>query len=183
MTKIQALHFVEGNKITRVNKQIRAKKVRVIDVDNEQIGIMSPKQALKHAAERNLDLVEVAPKADPPVCRIMDYGKYKYEKNKREKEAKKKQTKIDVKELTFKRIDIGEHDYQFKMRHARKFLEDGNKVKARVVFRGREITHSHLGREIMERLADDLSDLGVVEKEPHIEGYSMLMIVRPKSDK
>lgn len=175
-------YFVEVFKITRVNKQIRARKVRVIGVDNEQIGIMSSKKALKHAYEHNLDLVEVAPKADPPVCRIMDYGKYKYEQSKRKQKAKKKQNEIEVKELKFK-IDIGEHDYQFKMRHAREFLEDGNKVKARVIFRGREITHSHLGREILERLADDLSELGVVEKKPYLEGHSMLMMVRPKSNK
>lgn len=143
---------------------------------------MSPREALKHAANRELDLVEVAPKAEPPVCRIMDYGKYKYEQSKREQQAKQKQNIIEVKELKFK-IDIGEHDYQFKMKHAREFLEDGNKVKARIVFRGREITHSDLGREMLERLADDLSDLGVVEKRPHMEGYSMLMIVRPQSDK
>lgn len=143
---------------------------------------MSPREALKHAANHDLDLVEVAPKAEPPVCRIMDYGKYKYEQSKREQKAKQKQNIIEVKELKFK-IDIGEHDYQFKMKHAREFLEDGNKVKARIVFRGREITHSDLGREMLERLADDLSDLGVVEKKPHMEGYSMLMMIRPQSDK
>jgi len=143
---------------------------------------MSPREALKHAANREMDLVEVAPKAEPPVCRIMDYGKYKYEQSKREQKVKQKQNIIEVKELKFK-IDIGEHDYQFKMKHAREFLEDGNKVKARIVFRGREITHSDLGREMLERLADDLSDLGVVEKRPHMEGYSMLMIIRPQSDK
>lgn len=176
------LYIAEVCTITRVNNQIRARKIRVIGVDNEQIGIMSPREALKHAKEHNLDLVEVAPNAEPPVCRIMDYGKYKYEQSKKEQRVKKKQNKVEVKELKFK-IDIGEHDYQFKMRHAREFLEDGNKVKARVVFRGREITHSELGREILERLADDLSDLGEVEKKPFMEGHSMLMIIRPKSEK
>jgi len=174
--------FCGGKKIIRVNEQIRAKKVRVIGVDNQQIGIMSPREALKEAFEKNLDLVEVAPKANPPVCRIMDYGKYQYEQSKREKEAKKKQAEVVVKELKFK-IDTGEHDYNFKMRHAREFLENGNKVKARVIFRGREITHSHLGRELLERLVNDLSDLGVVEKSPHIEGHSMLMMIRPESEK
>jgi len=179
---VRTLYFWEVDKITRVNKQIRAEKVRVIDVDNKQIGIMSPKLALKYADERNLDLVEVSPKADPPVCRIMDYGKYQYGRSKREKEAKKKQTEIVIKELKFK-IHIGEHDYQFKMQHAREFLGKGWKVKARVIFRGREIAHSHLGREMLERLAEDLSDHGAVEKAPYIEGKSMLMILKTKSDK
>jgi translation initiation factor IF-3 len=173
---------VEVCTITRVNNQIRARKVRVIGVDNEQVGIMLIRDALKYAVEHKLDLVEVAPNADPPVCRIMDYGKFKYEQSKREQKAKKNQNKVEVKELKFK-IDIGEHDYQFKMRHAREFLEDSNKVKARVIFRGREIVHSELGREMLERLADDLSDLGEVERKPFMEGHSMLMIVGPKSDK
>jgi len=175
---------VEGNKITRtrVNRQIRAKKIRVIDVDNKQIGIMSSRLALEHAAEKGLDLVEVAPKANPPVCRIMDYGKFQYEQSKRAKEAKKKQSVVVIKELKFK-IDIGEHDYQFKMRHAREFLENGNNVKARVIFRGREITHSHLGREMLDQLAEDLADCSIVDKRPRLEGHSMLMILRPKPEK
>lgn len=139
---------------------------------------MSVSEALRIANERGLDLVEVAPNAEPPVCRLLEYGKFLYEKSKREREARRSQKSVEVKEVRL-RPKTGEHDIAFKMRDMRRFLAVGSKVKVRVVFRGREITHSDVGRELLERIAQDIADVGAVEQKPHIEGRSLLMILTP----
>ncbi|MDI3534558.1 MAG: translation initiation factor [Thermosediminibacterales bacterium] len=164
-----------------INEQIRDKEVRVIDINGNQIGIMQTKQALKLAREKQYDLVKVAPQAKPPVCRIMDYGKYKYEQSKKEKEARKKQKVINIKEIRMS-PNIEEHDFQVRVRNALRFLKDGNKVKATIRFRGRQITHSALGQEVLERLAEELKDFGVIERKPKVEGRNMIMILAPKQD-
>ncbi len=143
---------------------------------------MSVRDALRIAEERQLDLVEVAPQAKPPVCRIMDFGKFKYEQSKREKEAKKKQRIIQVKEVKL-RPRIEEHDYQVKVKHAERFLKDGDKVKATIMFRGREIVHTELGQNLLNKLAEDLKDLCTVERQPKLEGKNMIMILAPKNEK
>nr|WP_242952053.1 translation initiation factor IF-3 [Carboxydocella sporoproducens] len=150
-----------------------------MDENGEQLGIMPIKDALRIAAERNLDLVEVAPTAKPPVCRIMDYGKYRYEQSKREKEARKKQKVISVKEIKL-RPSIEQHDFEVKANHVLRFLKDGDKVKATIMFRGREITHPELGQQLLERLADYVRDYAVVERAPKVEGRNMIMILAPK---
>jgi translation initiation factor IF-3 len=156
------------------------REVLVVDENGTKLGAMSPREGVRLAREKSLDLVEVAPNARPPVCRIMDYGKYMYEKSKRDKSARKHQKVIKVKEVKFK-PDTAEHDYQFKMRHAEKFLQSGDKVKATVVFKGREIVHSHLGRQMLERLAKDLSELSVVEQPSKMaSNRSMIMVLAPK---
>jgi translation initiation factor IF-3 len=162
-----------------VNDRIRAKEIRVIDDQDNHLGLMSPQQALEMARQRHLDLVEVAPQAVPPVCRIIDFGKFLYEQKKRAHEAKKKQVVIEVKEIKF-RPGTDDHDYNFKMRHAQEILKDGNKVKATVRFRGREITHKELGAQLLDRLATDLADCGVVEFRPRVEGMQMMVIFGPK---
>jgi len=164
-----------------VNHQIRAREIRVIDENGEQLGIMSPDEARPLAEARGLDLVEVAPSARPPVCRIMDYGKYRYEQSKKAHEAKKHQKTIQVKEVKF-RPKIDEHDYQFKKNHAVRFLTAQNKVKATIMFRGREITHPEIGRQILKRLKDDLEELATVERNPKLEGYNMTMILAPRKE-
>lgn len=164
----------------RVNQQIRAREVRLIDVDGSQIGIMSSREALRIAEEKNLDLVEVAPQADPPVCRIMDFGKYRYEQSKRERENKKKQKTTTMKEIRFSpKIDT--HDFQVKAKSTKKFLQSGDKVKVSIRFRGREIVHNALAKEKLEELAKEVEDLAVVERPPKMEGRSMIMILAPKS--
>ncbi|WP_078665548.1 MULTISPECIES: translation initiation factor IF-3 [Carboxydocella] len=167
------------SKELRINEEIRVKEVRVVDENGEQLGIMPIKDALRIAAERNLDLVEVAPTAKPPVCRIMDYGKYRYEQSKREKEARKKQKVISVKEIKL-RPSIEQHDFEVKANHVLRFLKDGDKVKATIMFRGREITHPELGQQLLERLADYVRDYAVVERAPKVEGRNMIMILAPK---
>jgi len=142
---------------------------------------MSVREALQKAAERNLDLVAVSLNAKPPVCRIMDFGKYKFEQSKREKEARKNQKQITVKEVKV-RPNIEEHDYQVKLRNARRFLTGGDKVKATVMFRGREITHPQLGQKLLDRMAADVADVGSVERAPKVEGRNMVMILAPKSN-
>ncbi len=142
---------------------------------------MSVKKALQVASEKGLDLVEVAPQARPPVCRIMDYGKYKYEMSKKEREARKNQRIINVKEVKF-RLNIEEHDFQVKARNATRFLKNGDKVKVTVMFRGREISHARLGKNLCNKLAEQLKDIAAVEKEPKVEGRNMVMILAPKSD-
>ena len=151
----------------------------MIDDQNEQLGIMSPQQALKVAEERGLDLVEVAPTAQPPVCRIMDYGKYLYQLNKKQHEAKKHQKNITVKEVKF-RPNTDEHDYDFKKNHIIRFLKQGDKVKAAVFFRGREIVHQAIGRALLDRLVEELSDIGAVEARPKMEGPNLIAIFSPK---
>ena len=153
--------------------------MRVIDDEGKQIGILPPFEALKLAREKNLDLVEVSATAQPPVCRIMDFGKYLYEQEKKERAAKKHQKIITVKEVKF-RINVDEHDYEFKKNHVLRFLEDGDKVKATIFFRGREMTHTNLGRDILDRLIKDIGDKGVVEFRPRMEGNTLHAILAPK---
>jgi len=162
----------------RMNERIRAREVRVIGDEGEQIGIMPPYEALKLARERNLDLVEISPTAQPPVCRIMDYGKFLYQNEKREREAKKKQKIITVKEVKF-RINVDDHDYETKKNHVLRFLEEGDKVKATIFFRGREMTRQSLGREILERLIKDVENKGLVEFRPRQEGNTLHLILAP----
>lgn len=162
----------------RVNQQIRGKRVRVIDPDGNQLGILTPEEAWEAARQFNLDLVEVSPNAQPPVCRIMDYGKFKYEQSKRDREARKSQKVITVKELRM-RPKIDDHDFEVKARNARKFLEDGDKVKISVRFRGREIVHQDLAREKLQSMAQELSEVGTVESHPKLEGRQMIMILAP----
>lgn len=166
----------------RINEEIRAREVRVNTVDGEQLGIMPLARALELAAQHHLDLVEIAPKAKPPVCRIMDYGKYQYEQQKREKEARKRQKTVDVKEVKL-RICIEEHDFDVKTKNAIRFLEGGDKVKATIMFRGRELTHPELGEELLNKMAVKLQDIAVIERKPKLEGRNMVMIVAPKSSK
>lgn len=167
-------------KISRVNRQIRAREILVIDENGAKVGVMSPYEGMKVAREKELDLVEVSPNARPPVCRIMDHGKYMYEQSKREKSARKHQKVIKIKEVKFK-PDTAEHDYQFKLRHAENFLKSGDKVKATIVFKGREVVHSHLGRQMLERLAKDVSEIGTVEQMAKMAtNRSMVMILTPK---
>ncbi|HLR54471.1 MAG TPA: translation initiation factor IF-3 [Pseudogracilibacillus sp.] len=165
-----------------VNEKIRAKEVRLIDSNGDQLGVKSRNEALQIAQTRELDLVLVAPGAKPPVCRIMDYGKYRFEQQKKEKEARKKQRVINVKEVRFS-PGIGEHDFNTKLKQAQKFLEKGDKVKAAVRFRGRAITHKDLGREVLNRLADELKEVAVIESKPKMEGRQMFMMLGPVSDK
>ena len=163
-----------------MNEQIRVREVRVISETGEQLGILPLREALALAQERNLDLVEVAPTAQPPVCRLMDYGKFRYEQSRREREARKRQKTMDVKELRMS-PKIDEHDLMVKFRSAERFLKDGDKVKFTVRFRGREIVHRDLARVRLEELAERLSSVGVVERPPRLEGRAMIMILAPKS--
>ena len=158
---------------------IRAKEIRVVDEDAGQLGIMPPDQALALARSRDLDLVEVAPGANPPVCRIMNYGKFQYQKSKRAHEAKKHQKQVVLKEVKF-RPKTENHDYQFKKNHIVSFLSDGNKAKATVVFRGREMTHQEIGRKLMERLVQDLAEIAEPERPPKMESYALVAIFAPK---
>jgi translation initiation factor IF-3 len=162
-----------------MNERIRAREIRVIDDNGTQLGIMPPMEALKVAREQNLDLVEISPTAVPPVCKIMDYGKYVYQQNKRAHEARKNQRTIVVKEVKF-RPTTNEHDYEFKKNHIIRFLKEGDKVKAVVFFRGREISHSEIGRQLMKRLIEEVSEFGTVEFQPRLEGPYLLAIFAPK---
>jgi translation initiation factor IF-3 len=153
--------------------------VRLIDVNGDQLGIKSLREALQIAEEKNLDLVNVAPTAKPPVCRIMDYGKFKYEQSKKEKEARKNQKTIDIKEIRMT-PNIEEHDFQTKLRNVVKFLQAGDKVKASVRFRGREITHTEIGQKVLVRLAQECEPYATVERAPKLEGRSMIIILNPK---
>ncbi|TCP32110.1 translation initiation factor 3 (bIF-3) [Scopulibacillus darangshiensis] len=165
-----------------VNEGIRASQVRLIDQNGEQIGIKSKHEALDMARNVNLDLVMVAPNAKPPVCRIMDYGKYRYEQQKKEKEARKNQKVINIKEIRLS-PNIEEHDFNTKLRNARKFLEKGDKVKASIRFRGRAITHSELGREVLLRLAKECEEVSTIEAKPKMEGRSMFLVLAPTNEK
>ena len=165
-----------------INGQIRAKEVQLIGDQGEKVGVISLREALEKAEEKNLDLVLVAPNANPPVCKIMNYGKYKFEQAKKEKEAKKKQKTLEVKELRVT-PNIEEHDFGFKSKNARKFLEDGNKVKITVRFRGREVNNSRAGEVVLEKFIDVLSDISVVEKKPKLEGRNMFIILAKKTEK
>lgn len=161
-----------------INDAIRARQLRVIDDEGEQLGILSLDDALRIADERGLDLVEVSPNAEPPVCRIMDYGKYKYQASKRAAEAKKKTAKVELKEVKM-RPKTEEHDYNFKLKNARRFLEDGNKVKVTIMFRGREVTHPEFGRRLLEKVVVDVQDIATVEATPKMAGRFMSMVIGP----
>lgn len=165
-----------------VNEGIRAREVRLIDANGEQLGIKSKPEALEIAARRNLDLVLVAPNAKPPVARIMDYGKFRFEQQKKEKEARKNQKVISIKEVRFSPT-IDEHDFNTKLRNARKFLEKGDKVKASLRFKGRAITHKEIGQKVLDRLAAECSDIAVIESKPKMEGRSMFLVLAPKIEK
>ncbi|WP_072968373.1 translation initiation factor IF-3 [Thermoanaerobacter uzonensis] len=168
------------NKELQVNEEIRDKEVRLIDQDGKQIGIMSAKEAYKIAQERHLDLVKIAPQANPPVCKLMDFGKYRYELSKREKEAKKKQKVINVKEIRMSPT-IEDHDFGVKLKSAIKFLKEGNKVKVTIRFRGREAAHTSLAEDLLNRFANELSEYGVIEKAPNMEGRNLMMVLTPKN--
>ncbi|MGA8572048.1 MAG: translation initiation factor IF-3 [Desulfobaccales bacterium] len=163
----------------RINEQIRVPDVRLIGPEGEQIGVMPTKEALAQAQEAHLDLVEVAPQAVPPVCRIMDYGKFKYQQSKKLQEARRRQTIIQVKEIKV-RPKIEEHDMGFKLKNSRKFLTEGDKVKISVIFRGREIAHTDRGIRILAKMAEALVDVGTVEQAPRLEGRNMFMLITPK---
>jgi translation initiation factor IF-3 len=166
------------NERTRINQQIRISPVRVIDPEGEQVGILPVERALEIAGEMGLDLVEVAPMARPPVCRIMDYGKFKYEEQRKAREARKKQHQVQIKEVKM-RPGIEDHDFEFKTRNARRFLEQGNKVKLTMMFRGRQMAHPELGREVLDRVVEELGDVAKVEAAPSMEGRSMTMVMAP----
>lgn len=163
----------------RINEEIRAREVRLVGENSEQLGIVPLREALAMAQERHLDLVEVSPTARPPVCRLMDYGKFKYEQAKRDREARKKQKVVNIKEVKM-RPSIEAHDFEVKARNAQRFLADGDKVKCTMIFRGREIVHSDLAQTTLNRLASLVSDVGVVERPPRVEGRTMVMILAPK---
>jgi translation initiation factor IF-3 len=166
----------------RINERIRAPQIRVVGPDGEQLGILPREEALQKSRDMGLDLVEVAPKANPPVCRVMDYGKFRYQQQKRAHEAKKKQTVIQVKEVKI-RPKIDEHDYQFKLQHARRFLDGGDKAKVSIMFRGREIVHRDLGRQLLDRFVEDTADIGEIESKPKMEGRNMTMVLAAKTSK
>ncbi len=167
------------NRELSVNEGIRDKEVRVIDVNGEQLGIMSPKKALEIAQQKDLDLVMVAPKANPPVCRIMDYGKYRFDMAKKEKEARKHQRTINVKEVRLS-ANIEEHDMGVKAKHADKFLKAGDKVKVSIRFRGREMAHTSIGYDVMNRFVEMITQEHIIERKPKLEGRNMIMILAPK---
>lgn len=167
-----------STKELQINEEIRVKEVRIIGDDGEQLGVMPTNKALEMAYDKDLDLVLIAPTAEPPVCRIMDYGKYRFERDKKEKEAKKKQTVVEVKEIQLScRIDT--HDFETKVKHAHRFLGDGNKVRVVVKFKGREMTHLDIGREMLEKFEQACAGSGTVDKRPTLEGRFMSMIVNP----
>ena len=168
----------QGTREVRVNRRIKAREVRVIDPDGNQLGIMPLDEALNSALEMDLDLVEVATKSDPPVCRIMDYGKFKYQQSKKSQESRKKQVVIHLKEIKL-RPKTDEHDFQFKVRHMERFLKEGNKVKVSMIFRGREIMHPDIGEKILQRVIEFTKEFGIVEQAPKKEGRAMNMILAP----
>lgn len=165
----------------RINEDIRVKEVRLVSEDGEQLGILPVREALEIAMQKNLDLVEIAPSARPPVCRLMDYGKFKFEQSKREKEARKKQKVVSIKEVKM-RPNIEEHDFLVKTKNAKKFLIAGDKVKLTIMFRGREITHPQLGEILCLKFAEELADVSTVERAPKVEGRNMTTILVPKKD-
>ncbi|HEY1304908.1 MAG TPA: translation initiation factor IF-3 [Vicinamibacterales bacterium] len=166
----------------RTNERIRVREIRVIDENGQQLGIMPPPQALVIARQKGLDLVEISPTAVPPVCRIMDFGKYQYQEQKRSREAKKHQRVIEVKEIKF-RPKVDEHDYQFKKKHIERFLSDGDKVKATIFFRGREMAHPEIGRRILERLLGELAEVALAETSPRMEGNQMHVILSQRTSR
>lgn len=165
--------------VPKINEKIRFPKIRVIDIDGEQLGIITPQEALRVAEAKELDLVLVSETANPPVCRIMDYGKYKFEQEKRAREARKKQHTADVKEVKM-RYKIEDHDYNVRVNNAKRFLKSGDKVKATITFRGREIQHSNLAERLLKRMATDLEEFAEVQQAPKREGRNMMMLLSPK---
>ena len=163
-----------------INEEIRDREVRVVDQNGEQLGVMSSRDALALAEERQLDLVKIAPQARPPVCKLMDYGKYRFEQSKKEREFRKNQKVITVKEVRLS-ATIEDHDVDVKFRNAVKFLKDGNKVKVTIRFRGRQITHSEIGRQVMTEFAERIKEYGTVDKPPQIEGRNMSMFISPRA--
>jgi translation initiation factor IF-3 len=163
---------------TRINDRIRVPEVRLIDETGQQVGVMATEQALRYAQSKELDLVEVAAEAKPPVCRVLDYSKYKYEQAQKVKQAKKHQTQINVREIKF-RPKIAEHDYATKKGHVERFLRHKDKVKITIMFRGREVTHPERGQQILDRLAEELEELGTVEQRPNLDGRNMTMMLGP----
>lgn len=172
--------FSISKESVRINEEIRVREVRVTNAEGEQLGIMQTRDALRMAVEQHLDLVEIAPKAKPPVCRIMDFGKYRYEQQKKEKEARKKQKVITIKEVKL-RPNIEQHDFEVKLKNAVRFLQDGDKVKVTIMFRGRELSHPELGKEILGRVAQELKDTVTIERDAKLEGKNMIMILAPKA--
>ncbi|MDQ3669193.1 MAG: translation initiation factor IF-3 [Actinomycetota bacterium] len=165
----------------RINEAIRVPRVRLVDDDGSQVGIKTTSEALEYAQSKDLDLVEIAPNADPPVCRIMDYGKYRYEQEQKAKTARKHQSQIHVKEIKL-RPKIGIHDYETKKGHVVRFLKDRAKVKVTIMFRGREVTHPERGRDLLMRLAEDVKELGQVETQPALDGRNMVMVLAPNKN-
>jgi len=162
----------------RVNSSIRSPEIRLIGADGENVGVVSPARAMEMAEEAGLDLVEISPNAEPPVCKILDYGKFKYEQQKKTNEAKKKQKTVDVKEIKL-RPAIGDHDYDVKLKAAKKFIEQGDKLKVTLRFRGREMAHMHLGIAVLNRMKEDLAGLAKVDQEPKPEGRQVMMMLSP----
>lgn len=177
----QSFTEVKAIKELRINEEIRASEVRLV-TDGEETVILSLRDALSHAADKGLDLVEISPNAKPPVCRVMNYGKFRFEQAKREKEARKNQKIVQIKEVKF-RPNIEEHDFDTKVKNAERFLIDGDKVKATVMFRGREITHPELGRALCQRMTERLAEIAQVERAPKLEGKNMIVIFAPKGGK
>lgn len=173
------MNFTPTREGPRVNDEISAMRVRLVDERGQMVGIVPRNEALDMAADAGLDLVEIAPNADPPVCKILDYGKFKYEEQKKKNEARKKQKIIEVKEIKL-RPSIDDHDYAVKMRSMNKFIEEGDKVKVTMRFRGRELAHQELGMNVLMRVKDDLDEIAKVEQFPRMEGRQMTMVVSPK---
>jgi translation initiation factor IF-3 len=171
--------YIVAEKRTRLNEEINAPKVRLIDVDGQQVGIVSLREAQQKALEADLDLVEIVPHAKPPVCRVMDYGKFLFEQNKKRHAAKKKQKQVQIKEIKF-RPTTDEGDYQVKLRNLMRFLEDGDKTKITLRFRGREMAHQELGFKLLKRIEADLTEHGIIEQFPKLEGRQMVMVIAPK---
>ncbi len=170
------------SKEARINEQIRVREVRLISEDGEQLGIVSTRDAMQKAADAQLDLVEIAPQARPPVCKLMNYGKYRYEQQKREKEQRKNQKVVTLKEVKL-RPNIEDHDFYVKMKNARRFIADDSKVKVTIMFRGRELSHPELGEKLLVRFAREMEDVASQEKGPKLEGRNMTMMLVPKVDK
>jgi translation initiation factor IF-3 len=172
---------ISTSRPARVNERIRVPEVRLIDEEGEHIGVIRTRDALEMARERGYDLVEVQPNAAPPVCRLMDYGKFRYEEGRRERESRRRQRTAALKEVRL-RPKIDDHDLDTKARQARKFLKSGSKVKLSVLFRGREIAHQDIGRTLLERIAEQLSDQSTIDQQPHMEGRSMVMLLSPTAE-
>ena len=178
-TNLNRRFIIAQEREARINGEIHAKEVRLISGTGEQLGVVTVKEALAMAEEQDVDLVEISPTAKPPVCKLMDYGKYKYEQSKKRDEAKKKQKQVQIKEIKF-RPGTDEGDYQIKMRNINRFLADGDKVKVTLRFRGREMAHQQLGAQLLERVKEELAEVAQIESFPKMEGRQMVMMIAPK---